>query len=152
MKKIFIGSLLACSFYSWAVDTPPPIHASSKSVTDILLPARNAIKAANYEKAIELLTEVDQKKSADWNNLMGFSLRKKTVPNLTEAEKYYITALDLDPTHRGALEYYGELFLMKNDLPGAEKMLARLDKACFFGCEEFDDLKKSIQQYKKQKL
>ena len=77
MKKIFIGSLLAFSFYSWAVDTPPPIHASSKSVTDILLLARNAIKAANYEKAIELLTEVDQKKSADWNNLMGFSLRKK---------------------------------------------------------------------------
>jgi len=30
-------------------------------------------------------------------------------------------------------------------------MLARLDKACFFGCEEFQDLKKSIQQYKKQK-
>jgi tetratricopeptide (TPR) repeat protein len=151
MKKIFIGSLLVCSFYVWAVDTPPPTQSGSKSVTDILLPARNAIKAGNYEKAIELLTEVDHKKSADWHNLMGFSLRKKTVPNLNEAEKYYILALELDPTHRGALEYYGELFLIKNDLVGAEKMLARLDKACFFGCEEFQDLKKSIQQYKKQK-
>jgi len=41
--------------------------------------------------------------------------------------------------------------LIKKDLVGAEKMLARLDKACMFGCEEFQDLKKSIQQYKTQK-
>ena len=57
----------------------------------------------------------------------------------------------MDSTHRGALEYYGELLLIKKDLVGAEKMLARLDKACMFGCEEFQDLKKSIQQYKTQK-
>jgi tetratricopeptide (TPR) repeat protein len=151
MKKIFIGSLLVCSFYVWAVDTPPPTQTGSTSVTDILLPARNAIKAGNYEKAIELLTEVDHKKSADWHNLMGYSLRKKESPNLNEAEKYYITALNLDTTHRGALEYYGELLLLKNDLAGAEKLLARLDKACMFGCEEFQDLKKSIQQYKAKK-
>jgi len=79
---------------------------------------------------------------------MGYSLRKKLVPNFNEAEKYYISALNLDSNHRGALEYYGELLLIKNDLVGAEKMLARLDKACLFGCEEFQDLKKSIQQYK----
>jgi Flp pilus assembly protein TadD len=82
---------------------------------------------------------------------MGYSLRKKESPNLNEAEKYYITALNLDTTHRGALEYYGELLLLKNDLAGAEKLLARLDKACMFGCEEFQDLKKSIQQYKAKK-
>jgi Flp pilus assembly protein TadD len=82
---------------------------------------------------------------------MGYSLRKKAVPNLNEAEKYYISALNLDPKHRGALEYYGELLLLKNDLTGAEKLLARLDKACTFGCEEFQDLKKSIQQYKAKK-
>jgi tetratricopeptide (TPR) repeat protein len=105
----------------------------------------------NYEKAIDLLKEADQNKSADWHNLMGYSLRKKAVPNLNEAEKYYISALNLDPKHRGALEYYGELLLLKNDLAGAEKLLARLDKACTFGCEEFQDLKKSIQQYKDKK-
>jgi Flp pilus assembly protein TadD len=147
MKNLLIASLLICSFQAWSADSTPP-QTSTKSVADILLPARNAIKAGNYEKAIELLTEADQKKSADWHNLMGYSLRKKASPNLNEAEKYYITALNLDTTHRGALEYYGELLLLKNDLVGAEKMLARLDKACMFGCEEFQDLKKSIQQYK----
>jgi hypothetical protein len=49
------------------------------------------------------------------------------------------------------LEYYGELFLMKNDLPGAEQMLARLDKVCFFSCEEYRDLKEEIAKYKAKK-
>ena len=150
MKNILIVSLLAFSFHAWSADLSPT-QPSSKSVTEILLPARNAVKAENYEKAIELLTEADQKKSADWHNLMGYSLRKKAVPNLNEAEKYYISALNLDAKHRGALEYYGELLLLKNDLAGAEKLLTRLDKACTFGCEEFRDLKKSIQQFKAKK-
>ena len=115
MKNILIASLLAFSFHAWSADSGPT-QPSSKSVTEILLPARNAVKAENYEKAIELLTEADQKKSADWHNLMGYSLRKKAVPNLNEAEKYYISALSLDATHRGALEYYGELLLLKNDI------------------------------------
>jgi Flp pilus assembly protein TadD len=150
LKNTLIATLLACSFSAWSADSAPT-QPASKSVAEILLPARNAVKAENYEKAIELLKEADQNKSADWHNLMGYSLRKKAVPNLNEAEKYYISALNLDPKHRGALEYYGELLLLKNDLAGAEKLLARLDKACTFGCEEFQDLKKSIQQYKAKK-
>lgn len=57
---------------------------------------------------------------------MGYSLRKKAAPNLPEAEKIYLSALSLDANHRGALEYYGELLLLKNDLAGAEKMLFRV--------------------------
>ncbi|WP_353132867.1 hypothetical protein [Limnohabitans sp.] len=150
LKKILIASLLVCSFHAWSADTSPA-QPIPKSVAETLAPARNAIKAGNYEKAIDLLTQADQKQSADWHNLMGYSHRKKTSPNLIEAEKYYMSALNLDASHRGALEYYGELLLMKKDLAGAEKMLARLDKACMFGCEEFQDLKRSIQQYKTQK-
>ncbi len=150
MKNILIAFLMTCSFHAWSADSAPS-QPVSKSVAEMLLPARNAIKGGNYEKAVELLTEVDQKNSADWHNLMGYSQRKKAVPNLPEAEKYYISALNIDVNHRGALEYYGELLLLKNDLAGAEKMLARLDKACRFGCEEFQDLKQSIQKYKSKK-
>ena len=150
MKNRLIASLLFFSFQAWSADTAPT-QPATKSVAEILLPARNAIKAGNYEKAIDLLTEADQKKSADWHNLMGYSLRKKVAPNLNEAEKFYLSALNVDANHRGALEYYGELLLLKNDLAGAEKMLARLDKACRFGCEEFQDLKESIKQYKTKK-
>ena len=150
MKNKLIAILLIFSFQAWSADSEPTLPAT-KSVAEILLPARNAIKAGNYEKAIDFLREADQKKSADWHNLMGYSLRKKAAPNLTEAEKFYLSALNLDANHRGALEYYGELLLLKNDLAGAEKMLARLDKACRFGCEEFQDLKESIKQYKGKK-
>jgi hypothetical protein len=89
--------------------------------------------------------------SADWNNLLGYAQRKKSPPDLNAAERYYQAALKIDPKHKGALEYYGELFLMKNDLPGAEQMLARLDKACFFSCEEYRDLKEEIAKYKAKK-
>jgi hypothetical protein len=41
--------------------------------------------------------------------------------------------------------------LLQNDLVGSEKLLARLDKACRFGCEEFLDLKESFQKYKAKK-
>jgi hypothetical protein len=67
------------------------------------------------------------------------------------AEKYYQAALKIDPNHRGALEYYGMLKLTNNDLPGAEALLARLDKVCTFGCEEYSDLKQAVQKYKAKK-
>ncbi|QLH51850.1 MAG: hypothetical protein HWD57_20170 [Candidatus Accumulibacter cognatus] len=54
----------------------------------------------------------------------------------------------IDPQHHGALEYSGELSLMKNDLATAEQRLAALDKASCFGCEEYTDLKKAIARYK----
>jgi hypothetical protein len=50
--------------------------------------------------------------------------------------------------HLGALEYYGELLLLKNNLPGAEALLKRLEKACTAGCEELSDLQKSIAAFK----
>jgi tetratricopeptide (TPR) repeat protein len=79
---------------------------------------------------------------------MGYSLRKAATPDLNAAERYYNEALRIDPKHRGALEYSGELYLMKGDLAKAEQRLAALDKACFMPCEEFTDLKKAVQAFK----
>ena len=88
--------------------------------------------------------------SAEWHNLLGYALRKKTPPDFGAAETHYKRALEIDPKHRHAMEYYGELFLMKGDLAGAEAMLARLNKACVFGCEELRDLKAAIARHKAQ--
>lgn len=112
---------------------------------------RQFIEAKNYEQAIAVLSQAEEKQSADWHNLMGYSLRKKSPANLPEAEKHYQAALAKEPKHRGALEYYGELLLLKNDLAGAQVMLSRLDKACVFSCEEYRDLKKSVEQFKSRK-
>ena len=148
MKKILLVALLFVSMtsLSQAADTAP-----AKSDPVWLTQARASIKSENYNQAVQQLQAANETSSADWNNLMGYSLRKKQPPDLVGAEKYYQAALKIDPNHRGALEYYGQLKLTNNDLPGAEALLARLDKACTFGCEEYSDLKEAVQKYKSKK-
>ena len=142
-----IAILIATSAsLSFAADTTPSDSAPSWAKE-----AQQEIKNKKYDAAINTLLAANQPSSADWNNLLGFAQRKKTPPNLNAAEFYYQAALKIDPKHKGALEYYGELLLMKNDLPGAEQMLARLDKVCFFSCEEYRDLKEAIVKYKTKK-
>ena len=148
MKKLLLLSLFFFTFVAIADDSP----SNYKMTPAWLSQTRQAIKSKDFELAIKLLNEnTEQQQSADWNNLMGYSLRKKNPPAIAESEKHYQTALQIDPKHKGALEYYGELLLMKDDLPGAEALLKQLDKICTFGCEEFRDLKKSIQAYKSKK-
>ena len=140
--------MLIIPLFAIADDTPSNYHPTPPWLTE----TRQVIKSKNFEAAIGILNKnAEQRNSADWNNLMGFAHRKKTSPDLIESEKYYQTALEIDPKHKGALEYYGELLLLKNDLAGAESLLRKLDKICTFSCEEYRDLKKSIQVYKSKK-
>ena len=83
---------------------------------DKLSAARAQIAAKNWPDAIEELKRVNDTGSADWNNLMGYSLRKGATPDFAGAEKFYNEALRIDPKHRGALEYSGELYLQTGDL------------------------------------
>jgi len=109
---------------------------------------RAQIATRNFPGAIDELKRLNDTGDADWNNLMGYSLRKASTPDLAGAENFYNEALRIDPKHRGALEYSGELYLQTGDLAKAEQRLAALDKACYFGCQEYSDLKKAIAQYK----
>lgn len=127
-----------------AADTPPTTAAAP----DKLAAARQAIQAKDWKGAIQELERVNDRASADWHNLMGYSLRKARTPDLDGAERHYDEALRIEPKHRGALEYSGELYLMRGDLARAEQRLAALDKACFFGCDEHKDLKAAIERYK----
>jgi Flp pilus assembly protein TadD len=147
-SKLLTSILLATApwLVSFAADSTP-----TKSDPVWLTDARASIKSNNYEQALKQLQSANEVNSADWNNLMGYSLRKKQPPDLVSSEKYYQAALKIDPSHRSALEYYGELLLMNKDLPGAEAILVRLDKACRFGCEEYSDLKASIAKYQGKK-
>src|ERR1044072_909238 len=115
---------------------------------DKLEPVRAQIAARNFPGAIDELKRLNDTGDADWNNLMGYSLRKSPNPDFAGAEKFYDEALRIDPKHRGALEYSGELYLQEGDLAEAEHRLAALDKACFLPCSEYSELKKAIAQYK----
>jgi Flp pilus assembly protein TadD len=146
-KIVFAAVTLGFLQVSFAADSSPSVSAPSW-----LVQAKQEIKSGKYEQAIQVLQSANQRDSADWNNLIGYSFRLKNPPDLVASETYYLAALKIEPAHRGALEYYGELLLMKNDLESAEKILARLDKACLFSCEEFRDLKKSIADYQLKRV
>ncbi len=137
----------------WAMS----LNCAAKDVTADLAPpewftqARQAIELKNYDLAIQVLSQAPEKQSADWHNLMGFSLRLNTPPQLARAEQHDPAALEKNPMHLGALEYYGELLLLKNDLSGAQSMMKPLEKACTADCEKLRDLHKSVADFKAKK-
>ena len=126
-----------------AVDSfePAPQH-------DKLGAARTHLSARRYADAIAELKRVDDRANADWNNLMGYAHRKLNPPDLANAERHYDAALRIVPEHRGALEYSGELYLMKGELARAEQRLDQLARACRAACEEHADLKQAVARYK----
>ena len=85
-------------------------------------------------------------RNADAWNYIGFSQRK--LEQYDKALAAYNKALAINPKHRGAREYLGELYLMTGDLAKAEAQLRKLDSICSFGCEEYDDLKAAIAKHK----
>ncbi len=114
------------------------------------LAAKKAIANEDYRKAVPLLKKADQdfENHADVLNLLGYSYRK--MKDFELALQYYQRALQIEPEHRGANEYLGELYLETRKLAKAEERLQVLDKVCIFGCEEYDDLREAIATYKKK--
>ena len=104
------------------------------------------IEAKKYKEAILPLHSAEKasQKDADIKNLLGFLHRK--IGELDVAGSYYQSALEINPQHKGALEYQGELFLMRGDKVAAKANLAKLDKICWLGCSEYDELKKAIAE------
>ena len=141
---ITIASLLGAQAFAAGGEGYAPTAAKPAAYNKALV----LIKDNNYDKAIVKLKEAEAaaKKDADIQNLLGFAHRKSG--KLDEAAKYYKSALALDPKHKGALEYQGELFLMRGDKVSAEKNLQKLDKICWLGCSELDDLRTAIRNYK----
>ena len=152
MKPALAATALGLMLGSWAM--PDPAHAADMApsppaaATDPLATARARIAEKKWPAAIDELKRVNASGNADWNNLMGYSLRKGKTPDLPGAEKYYEAALRIDPKHRGALEYSGELYLMTGELPKAEQRLATLEKVCAMKCEEYGDLKEAVARFK----
>ena len=124
--------------------------SESKKSTDYQR-AVSYIKKSDYSAAIPLLRKELEKNpgNADAHNYMGYVLRKKN--DLKNSAVHYEKALEIDPKHLGALEYQGELFLTVGNLNLAKANLKKLDELCWLGCDEYDDLKASIEAYQQGK-
>jgi len=148
VASLAVALLASGPFAAAAADNPPPPEPTAAEKK--LAPARQAIDAKDWPRAIGLLEELRTRepKNADVYNLLGFSERQQG--HLDAAFAHYEKALELDPKHRGAHEYVGEAWLLAGNLAKAEEHLAALDKLCPFSCEEYRDLKKGIAEYKKK--
>ena len=111
--------------------------------------AQKMIDAGEYQKAISFLDfEIIEwyPENAEALTLKAYSLRN--LGNHEEAMKNYDAALASDPTHKGALEYQGELYLMIGNQEAAEANLVKLGDLCPRGCEPHDILQAAIERFK----
>jgi tetratricopeptide (TPR) repeat protein len=140
----FIG-LCALSAAFSAVTAFPALAVDNIQSTDApdLTSVRARIDAKDYAGALaELRGLAEDNQQADVYNLMGFTLRK--TGDYRTSLTYYTKALELQPDHKGAREYLGELYVDTGEMAKAEEQVASLKQLCPSGCEELQDLQKAI--------
>ena len=109
---------------------------------------QSLVYGKKYKKAEKRLISLEAKfpQNADIQNYLGFVSRK--MDKLGKSDAYYKKALQIDPTHKGALEYQGELFLQYKNVEKAKANLKLLERICGVNCEEYKELKKAIESFK----
>ena len=125
---------------------------SQPTVDERLASARQAIKRQGWSQAqYDLKVAVrDEPANADAHNLLAYTYRKQSRPDLAKAFEHYKIALKLNPQHKGAHEYIGEAYLMDKKPAQAEQHLADLEKICGNQqCEEYQDLAGALAAYRK---
>jgi cytochrome c-type biogenesis protein CcmH/NrfG len=125
--------------------TTPAYAVDNMSSTDApdLTSVRAKLKAKDYAAALtELRDLAEDIQQADVYNLLGFALRK--TGDVKTSLTYYTKALELQPDHKAAREYLGELYVETGNMEKAKEQLAALVKLCPGGCEEREDLQKAI--------
>jgi len=149
MRNLVLCLALAC-LPCVALNSPPVHAADSPSTgpesteTKDLEPARALIKAKKYDAALaQLKVLVVKYPTADAYTLLGHALWK--TGDRQQGMAYYNKALALNPLHRGALEYQGELYVALGQADKAKENLVKLKGVCPFGCEEASDLSEAIE-------
>jgi tetratricopeptide (TPR) repeat protein len=135
---LFAGPVLAMG----GGNTPPPPTAAQ-----LYKNGESAIYAQQWDRGISLMKQVVAKepKNVDANNYLGFAYRKKG--DLKNAASFYKVALRLNPKHKGALEYQGEMFLKLGELAAAQNNQAMLKGLCPSGCKELNELTRAIADF-----
>jgi tetratricopeptide (TPR) repeat protein len=108
-----------------------------------LTSVRAKLAAKNYTAALSELRDLaEDVQQADVYNLLGFALRK--TGDFKTSLTYYTKALEMQPDHKAAREYLGELYVETGNMEKAKEQLDALARLCPGGCEEREDLQKAI--------
>ncbi len=148
MRSKLLAALLMAGGVVVAMSGAQAMMSNDGEKSRAYLDGERAVKAKEYSKAIPLLERAVNENPRDANtyNLLGYSNRK--LGNTQNALVYYQRALQYDADHKGANEYLGQLYVEMNDLPKAEERLVKLGQLCRMNCEEYRDLKASIDKAK----
>ena len=154
MKKILV-LLLFVSFNAIGAGTSSSTDDSTQTADQIIKLyelAEKHIDNQSYNKSLKLLKKLTKRedlgtKRADIYNLLGFSYRKLENPDLDKSFAAYMMAIEIDPSHLGAHEYLGELYLMRDQKDKAVIILKKLDQLAGSNTEEYRELKIAIDAY-----
>lgn len=125
---------------------------ANESIDPDYVAGKKAVESQDWKKAIDLLSKAMRTVSnnSQAHNLLGYAYRKSG--NFDASFVQYDQALKLDPTNKHAHEYIGEAYLLTGNLPKAEQHLAELQRLCSpIPCEEYKELKRAVDEYKKAK-
>jgi tetratricopeptide (TPR) repeat protein len=146
LQTILAGTALVVGLgLAPALLSAPAFAVDNMESTDApdLTAVRAKIAAKDYAGALaELRDLAEDVQQADVYNLLGFTLRK--TGDFKTSLTYYTKALEMQPDHKAAHEYLGELYVETGNIVKAKEQLAVLAKLCPNGCEERDDLQKAI--------
>ena len=151
MKLTAVALITVAWLALWAntgTADPTEDNAGAVKVDSDYAAGKHAIDAKDWPAAITSLNSAALRdtRNADIQNYLGYAYRN--AGQLDLAFRHYRRALQLNARHRGAHEYVGEAYLIVNNLAKAEEHLAALHKICLIPCEEYEDLKKKIAEYR----
>ena len=151
MIRILLTLLFISSgvFAAASTDDSSSSTSADQQVIKLYDKAYDLVYNKKFDKSIKLLEKIAKRKDlgdkkADVYNLLGFSYRKHSEPNLDKAFDAYQIALEANPEHLGAHEYLGELYITLGNLNKANEMLLNLEKIAGTKTMEYTKLKKAI--------
>tara|TARA_B100001540_G_C15627085_1_gene560379 strand:- start:58 stop:525 length:468 start_codon:yes stop_codon:yes gene_type:complete len=154
LKVFFIAILLSANIcLSEVTESSSPVVIDNSNEIELLYErAKKYIDENNYKKSLKVLKSLTKREDllgfrADIYNLLGFSYRKLSNPELEKSFAAYMMAIEINPKHIGAHEYLGELYLMMNNKDKAFEMLVKLETIAGTSSKEYLDLKKAIEEY-----
>lgn len=119
-----------------------PAQHSGLSDDELYEQGRLLAKEGQYEWALDVLDQVQNKNDPKVLNYMGYANRK--AGRFDVAFTYYKKAIDLNPDFVLAREYLGEGYVAAGRKDLAQQQLAEIATRCGVTCEEYKDLSEAI--------
>ncbi len=143
-------ALLLAAAAGAAYADPEDTDAQAARDPDVVA-GRQALDAKDWNEAASRFAKAALRDpgNADLQNYLGYSNRH--LGRYDSAFEHYRRALAIDPRHKGAHEYIGEAYLETGDLASAERHLATLKDLCPLSCEQLEDLKRQVVEFREKK-